>query len=251
MHYAGVSYPARFMTALRFMFYHQVAEMHCNSSADALVDDFRSWFFFPFLSLYQRQITACHQRRFPLLFFHNVSMRSPQNDSALSGDLWGMQQRADDLSFTPTCGTRRRFLLKAPLASKCDSSRSILIRPERLIVTACHVNCDHHSEPWSCHVCQVGGKTPTPVWVRSLKPERNLPLSANKARIDQPWRRHWQLIREGTSFHGYGNWSGFRTDQRWSPIWDVVNCNHFTHKYTIETNQSRILWATMVMEYWV
>ncbi len=178
MHYAGVSYPARFMTrtTLRFMFYHQVAEMHCNSSADALVDDFRSYSFSPFLSLYQRQITACHQRRFPLLFFHNVSVRSPQNDSALSGDLWGMWQSAADLSFTPTCGTRRRFLLKAPLASKCDSSRSILIRPERLIVTACHVNCDHHSEPWAFHVCQEGGKTPTPVWVRSLKPERNLPL---------------------------------------------------------------------------
>lgn len=231
---------SRFMTqtALRFMFYHQATETHCNSSADALVDNFRSRFFSLFLSLYQRQITTCHQRCFTQLFFHNVSLRSPQNDSALSGDLWGMRQSGADLSFTPTCGTKRRSLWKPPLAGKYDLSRSILIRPERLIVTACHVNCDHHSEPWAFSVCLVGGKTPTPMWVRSLKPERNLPLPATEIRIDQAQRRLWQLIREGTGFDGYGNWSCFHTVQRWSPVWDAVNCNHL--KETIETNQSRI-----------
>lgn len=121
-------------------------------------------------------------------------------------------------------------LWKAPLAGKYNLSRSILIRPERLIVTACHVNCDHHSEPWAFCVCLVGGKTPTPVWVRSLKPERNLPLLATETCIDQPQRRRWQLIREGTGFDGYGNWSGFRTVQRWSPVWDAVNCNHSTQR---------------------
>lgn len=117
MHHGGVSYLTRFMTqtALRFMFYHQATETHCNSSADALVDNFRSQFFSLFLSLYQRQITTCHQRCFPQLFFHTVSLRSPQNDSALSGDLWGMRQSGADLSFTPTCGTKRRFPMKSTL----------------------------------------------------------------------------------------------------------------------------------------
>lgn len=149
------------------------------------MDNFCSLFFTPFLSLYQRQITACHQRCFPLLFFHNLSLHSPQNDRTLSGDLWGLRQSVADLSFTPSYGTRRRFLWKAPLAVKYDSSHSILIRLERLIVTACHVNCVHHSKPWAFHVCNVGRKTPTPVWVRTLKPERNLPLLATDARIDQ------------------------------------------------------------------
>lgn len=209
------------------MFYLQAAVTHCNSSADSLVYNFRSQFFSLFLSLYQRQITTCQKRCFPQLLFHKVSVRSPQNDSVLSGDLWGMRQSGADLTFTPTCGTKRRSLWKAPLAGKYDLSRSILIRPERLIVTACHVNCDHHSEPWAFCVYQVGGKTPTPVWVRSLKPERNLPLSATEARIDQ---RRWQLIREGTGFDGYGNWSGFCIVQRWSPVWDAGNYNHFTQR---------------------